>query len=313
MINVFDPKYFRWYTAALAALLTIAVFTSTSKKESIPLLHEMSLEDGNLPQIIKPVDLDKEFSFAGERLPMNNFDVRERLERELLVNSYWHSSTILYIKSMHRFFPVMEQILAENGIPDDFKYLAVAESSLRNESSPAGAKGFWQFMKSTGQYFGLEINSEVDERFHLEKATEAACEYLLDYKRKFDNWTLCAAAYNMGGPNLRRSLNRQKETNYYDLNLNAETNRYVFRIVAIKEILSDPRNFGFFVDEEVDGYPPLDNYDLVEVDGPIENLGDFAKKNGTTYRMLKIFNPWLLSHKLTNSKRKVYQIKIPKS
>ncbi len=312
MTNVLSPKFLRWYTAVLAAVLTIAVFSSSSKKERVLERPQYITDDSNLPQIIKPVDLNKDFSFAGEPLPMHNFDVRERLERELLVNSYWHSSTILYIKSMRRFFPVIEQILAENGVPDDFKYLAVAESSLRNESSPAGAKGFWQFMRPTGQYFGLEINSEVDERFHIEKSTQAASQYILDYKRQFGSWTLAAGAYNTGGPNMKRALSRQKETSYYDLNLNAETNRYVFRIVAIKEILSDPRNFGFFVNEQEDGYPPLDNYDVVEVDGPIDNLGDFAKKNGTTYRMLKIFNPWLLSYKLSNSRRKTYQIKIPK-
>ena len=206
-----NSKYLKLLTIGLAAILTIAVFSSYSNDdESIPKSKKYYEPDRQLPQIIRSVDLDKSFEFAGEPLPMDNFDVVDRLERELLVNSYWHSSTMLNIKSQYRYFPIMEPILAQYNVPEDFKYLSVIESNLRNETSPAGAKGFWQFMKSTAKYFGLEVNSEVDERFHLEKATEAACKYLLDYKRQFKNWTLAATAYNMGGPNLKNALATQK-------------------------------------------------------------------------------------------------------
>ena len=312
MMHLFNPRFLRLLTILAAAVFTIAILSSNSNNQknnqnAVQAGYDLK---GKLPQMIMAIDMEKSYDFAGERIPIENFDVRERLERELLVNSYWHSSTILNIKSMFRYFPVIEPILEEYNLPDDFKYLAVAESSLRNETSTAGAKGFWQFMRPTAQYFKLEINSEVDERFNLEKSTRAACKYLLDYKRQFKSWTLAAAAYNMGGPKLKKALGQQKETSYYDMNLNAETNRYVFRIAAIKEILSNPEKFGFILDEQ-DKHHPLTEFKILEVDGPIENLGDFAKKNGTTYRLLKLYNPWLLSYKLTNSSRKVYKIKIP--
>ncbi len=291
------------YTLVLAAFLTVAAFASYSEKsEAEP--------DNILPQIVKPVDLNKPFDFAGEPVPMDNFDVRERLDRELLINTYWHATTMLHIKSMYKYFPAIEKILAENGIPDDFKFLAVAESSLRNEISPKGAKGIWQFMGNTGEYYGLEINSEVDERYHLEKATKAACDYLKGYKKRFGDWTLSAAAYNMGGTRLAKDIQIQRAHNYYDLSLNSETSRYVFRVIAIKEILKNPRAFGFYLDEE-QGYPPMDAYKEVEVNGPVENWGDFANEHNTTYRMLKVYNPWLISTKLTNKEGKTYKVKIP--
>jgi len=305
-----NPKTLYGYTVLLAGFLTIAFFTSYS--EETP--NEAPLSDfgaTTLPQTIQSVRLDKSFDFAGEPLPMDNFDVRERLDRELSVNAYWHSSTLLNLKSSTRYFPVIEKILKENGVPDDFKYLAVAESSLRNARSPAGAKGFWQFMKNTGAAYGLEINSEVDERFHLEKATRAACQYLKDYKEKYGSWTLAAAAYNMGGTRLSKELKAQGSDSYYDLNLNEETNRYIFRIVAIKEVLSHPQSFGFYLDND-DFFEPLNDYQTIKVEGSIERLADFAAKYGVSYRMLKVYNPWLISSKLTNPKGKTYEIRLPK-
>lgn len=301
------------YTLVLTAFVTIIAFASYRQKNAdteqanTPVY---ALADGVIPQVVKSVDLEGPFDFAGELLPMENFDVRERLDRELLVNTYWHSSTLLNIKNTHKFFPIIERILAENGIPDDFKFLAVAESNLRNETSPAGAKGFWQFMKPTGEYYGLEINSEVDERFHLEKATQAACKYILDYKKRFGSWTLAAAAYNMGGTSLARNLETQRAEGFYDLNLSDETNRYVFRLVAIKEILKNPKKFGFYLEPE-DVYQPLNDYQIKEVTGPVANWGDFARENGTTYRMIKVYNPWLLDSKLTNRNGKTYEIRVP--
>lgn len=298
------------FAPIIIALLILATAVSYSdNKDAKPQQKELK-ETYILPQIIKSVDLNKSFNFAGEEVPISNFDVRERLDRELTVNSYWHSSTMLNLKSTYKYFPVIEPILAKNGVPDDFKYLAVAESNLRNATSPAGAKGIWQFLNSIGTHYGLEINKEVDERYHIEKATEAACEYIKDHYRQFDSWTLTAASYNMGGPNLKREMKNQRADNYYDLNLNMETDRYVFRIVAIKEVMQNPRNFGFYLDEE-DAYIPLTDYDIVEVTGSIENLGDFANEHGTTYRMLKVYNPWLISSRLTNPSRKTYQIKVP--
>lgn len=304
-------KLLRWYAVALTGVIAIFLLSSTSKKTPETNSNLMPhLDDASLPQIIKGIDLEKRYEFAGELIPVDNFDVKERLERELSVNSYWHSSTLLNIKTTHRYFPTIERILKENDVPDDFKYLAVAESNLRNETSPAGAKGFWQFMKATGKYYGLEITSEVDERFNLELATQAFCDYIKDYYQRFGSWSLAATAYNVGGTRLSRSLREQKATNFYDLNLNAETNRYLFRIIAMKEIISDPGAFGFYIPEK-ERYQPLSDYKIVEINGSITSLGEFAATEGVSYRMLKVYNPWLISHHLNNPSQKTYQIKVP--
>lgn len=305
-------KFLVLYAVLITAILGLVVLRSnTSSNDDAPTAAKVKMDDRNLPQIVKGVVLEKDYSFAGERLPVTqNFDVHERLDRELMVNSYWHSSTSLNIKMAYRVFPVVEPILKNYNIPEDFKYLAVAESNLRNATSPAGAKGVWQFMPASAKYYDLEINREVDERYHLEKLTHVACKYLLHLKERFGTWTLAAAAYNMGETRMARELENQRTDNYYDMNLNEETSRYVFRIVAIKEILNAPSRFGFYLDEK-DGYQPLDNYRIVTVDKTIPNLGDFAVEQGTTYRMLKVYNPWLISHKLTVSTGNSYAIKIP--
>ena len=303
------------FAVALTIFFTLALFSSYTGNETVDSIRTTAQKtnavSGQLPQIIKAVDLNRPFSFAGEALPMENSDVLERLDHELLRNSYYHSHTILAIKRARRFFPIIESILAEEGVPDDMKFLAVAESNLANAVSPAGAKGVWQFMKGTGQDYKMEINSQVDERYHLEKATRAACKYLKSKKEKFGSWTLAAAAYNMGSSRLTKEMNLQRMSNFYDLNLNQETSKYVFRIVALKEILSRPQDFGFYIDEE-EKYAPLKDYILLEVDGAIENIGDFAKKHNTSYRAIKQYNPWLVSSALTNKNRKKYILKIPK-
>jgi len=274
------------------------------------------LDEGNrpiassLPQIIEAVDLSKDFIFAGEKMP-NNFDNKERLDRELLVNAYWQSATLMHIKAAHRYFPIIERILAENGVPDDFKYLAVAESSLRHVSSPANAKGFWQFRKLAAKEFKLEVNDEVDERYHTEKSTQAACKYLKQLHKRFGSWTNAAAAYNVGPTNYRRTLKNQGQDSFYDLNLNSETSRYVFRLMAIKEIMSNPSQFGFYL-EDSKKYTPLDNYYEVVVDKTINSWSAFAKDHGVSYRMLKVYNPWLRDTKLTVINN-TYKIKIPKA
>jgi membrane-bound lytic murein transglycosylase D len=234
------------YLLILAAVMTVVIMGSYTKKNNKNMAASASImEDRIIPQVVKGSDLNKRFEFAGEVIPTKNFDVRERLDRELTVNTYWHSSTLLNIKKASRFFPVIERILAENGLPEDLKYIAVAESNLSNAVSPAGAKGLWQFMKSAAQQYDLEVNSEVDERYHIEKSTQAACQYFKYLKNRFGSWTLAAAAYNVGPTRLARTIEEQRAETYYDLNLNQETSRYVFRLIAIKEIMQNPSNFGF--------------------------------------------------------------------
>jgi hypothetical protein len=258
---------------------------------------------------IKAIKLPKNLSFAGERVPIEIQDIRERMDRELLVNTYWQSNALLYMKRANKYFPIIEPILAENGVPDDFKYLALIESGLMNVSSPAGAKGVWQILKGTGREFGLEINANVDERYHLEKATKLACNYLNKAYKKFDSWTLAAAAYNGGRAGMLRRLKKQQVSTYYDLLLGEETSRYVFRIVAAKEIVSNPKKYGFVYDRE-DLYHNLPTYN-VEVDTVITNIASFGKRYGLNYKEIKILNPWLRENKLNNTSRKKYLIKLP--
>jgi hypothetical protein len=297
------------FVIIIAAFLTLALFSSSSGEQKEKQLTHVD-HYSTLPQKIKSIPIDKAFTFAGETVPIDNFDVYERLDRELLRNAYYHSNTLIILKRTNRFFPVIEKILAENGVPEDFKYLAVAESDLSNAVSPSGAKGVWQFLEATGKAFNLEINDDVDERYHLEKSTEAACKYIKSMKEKFGSWTMAAAAYNTGETRLAKEKEVQRTGNYFDLNLNPETSQYVFRILALKEIMSNPKEYGFLI-EEAEKYAPLDNYKTVEVNETIANFGDFAKEQGTTYRMLKVYNPWLVSTSLSNSSKKTYEIRIP--
>ena len=262
-----------------------------------------------LPQQIYPAMENKVYSFAGEAMP-DNFDNRERLNRELSVNAYWQSNTMLNIKKANRYFPLMERILAEEGVPDDFKYLAVAESDLRNATSHANAKGFWQFRKAAAKEMGLEVNDEVDERYHVERATRGAAKYLKRLKNRFGTWTNAAAAYNVGQGNFNSSKSKQQESSVFDMNMNIETSRYIFRLIAIKEIMSNPEQFGFYVDQ-AEKYPQLDNFYEVTVTSSVPSWSNFAKEKGITYRMLKVYNPWLIDHKLT-VKKNTYHIKIPR-
>ena len=265
---------------------------------------------GQPNRIFRSFDLPETVDFAGEPLPIHLDDVQERLMRELLVNAYWHSSTILNLLNGPRFFEVIEPILAKHGIPDDFKYLAVAESNLRNVTSPAGARGVWQFMPATGRQFGMEVNNDIDERNNLIMSTEAACQYLKTLYRQFNSWTLAAAAYNRGENGLRREIGQQRADSYYDLNLNEETMRYVFRIVAIKKIYENPEYYGFHIDES-HYFAPLTNYRTLEVTRSIDDLAAFATDNGISYRDLKRYNPWLLSGTLPNRSGKRYTLHIP--
>ena len=258
---------------------------------------------------IKALKIPNGLSFAGEKVPTELDDIKERMDRELLVNTYWQSNGLLLIKRAHKYFPLIEPLLKKYGIPDDFKYLAVAESGLENNSSPAGAAGFWHFLKSSAKEYGLEVNQNVDERYNLEKSTKVAAEYLKKSKKRFGTWTLAAAAYNAGNARIARNLKKQQVTNYYDLLLNSETSRYVFRIVALKEVLSNPRKYGFEFEE--DDLYNLPDIKTVKVDTVITNIASFAKKFKTNYKELKLNNAWLRENKLNNKSRKLYKIKIP--
>ncbi|MFS4415255.1 transglycosylase SLT domain-containing protein [Maribacter sp. 2307ULW6-5] len=258
---------------------------------------------------ISSIAIPEDLNFAGEAVPQEDPEVMERVDREFLVNTYWQSNALLLMKRAHKYFPVIEPILAKNGIPDDFKYLAVAESALTNVVSPAGATGFWQIMRGTGKEYGLEVNSNVDERYHLEKSTEVACEYLNRWKKRYGSWTLTAAAYNAGPGAINKFMAAQEVDDYYDLLMSEETGRYVFRIMAIKEILSHPEKYGFYIDEQ-DLYQAAPSF-TVEVDKPIANLTDFAQEYGITYKILKRHNPWLRENHLNNASGKKYSITIP--
>lgn len=254
-----------------------------------------------------PTNID----FAGEEAPLNISDVRERLDRELLINANLDATTLLIIKRANRAFPIIEPILAKYQVPDDFKYLAVIESGLVNAVSPAGARGVWQFMPATAKEKGMEVNDMVDERYHLEKSTEAACKYLVEAKAKFGNWTLAAASYNGGMTGVNKQIEMQKVSNYYDLLLNDETSRYVFRILALKEIMKDPAKYGFVIDLN-QLYVNLPSK-IITVDTSITDLAAFAKSQGINYKILKIHNPWLRDKKLLNTSGKRYELQIPLS
>lgn len=257
---------------------------------------------------IYALDLPRELFFAGEKVPMDDQAVRERFDRELLTNTYWQSNMLLSIKRANRWFPVIEPILKENNIPDDFKYLALAESGLLNVTSPAGARGFWQLGEATAKENGLTVTNEIDQRMDVETSTLIACKYLLEAKEEFGSWAMAAASYNMGKTGFRTQKTNQKTDNYYDLYLNSETYRYIFRILAFKTIMTNPEKYGFYFQKK-HLYPPLKSK-IIQVDTAINDLADFAKAQGTNYRNLKIHNPWMLSSTMPNPKRKVYSIAI---
>lgn len=260
---------------------------------------------------VVPVVVSGDLYFAGERVPLEDQEVRERLDRELQLNVYWHSATMQMFKNANRYFPEIEKILAEEGVPDDFKYMPLVESGFKDVVSPAGAVGYWQFVKETAKERGLEVNEFVDERYHIEKSTRAACAFLKNAKAKLGSWTLAAAAFNMGLDGVRNRLEDQEEGNYYALFLNSETSRYVFRMLAAKIIIAAPRNGGFFL-EESDLYPPY-RYREVTVDSSIGSIAHFARENGLRYKEIKLLNPWLRAAQLPNKTRKPYTIRLMES
>ena len=295
---------------AIIMVSSLLIFSTTLENEVI-VKDTIISNDKNTSETyqIKALKIPENLMFAGEHVPVEKEDVRERIDRELLVNTYWQSNGLLLFKRAHKYFPIIEPILEKNGIPNDFKYLAVIESGLQNVTSPAGARGFWQIMKTTGKENGLEINANVDERYHLEKATQVACNYLNKAKKRFGSWTMAAAAYNAGNAGMSRKINAQKVDDYYELLLGEETKRYVPRMVALKEILANPTKYGFIFDQE-----DLYNFEatnIVKVDTAIANIATFSNGLGINYKTLKRHNPWLRENKLNNQSRKLYEIKIP--
>ncbi|HLO58084.1 MAG TPA: lytic transglycosylase domain-containing protein [Bacteroidales bacterium] len=284
----------------IGVFVTIQGFTGNDGTPALP---------DRMPSLTQPFSLPHELKFAGETVPLVNFDTRESLDKEMLVNGYWHSRTLMVLKKSKRYFKTIEPVLKKYGVPDDFKYLAMAESGFENVVSPAKAVGVWQLLESTAKEYGLEVNSVVDERYDLEKSTEAACKYLLQSYKEFGSWTMAAATYNAGRQGLENQIARQKTNNYYDLLLNDETARYVFRLIAHKLITENPSEYGFHL-EDNDYYPVISTHQ-VDVDKEIKNITDFAVENSTNYKIIKQFNPWLRDNYLPGTSGKIYHIRIP--
>jgi hypothetical protein len=295
----------------IAVIMISSLLIFAAKKSDSEADNYLKEGDPNTSETyqIKALKIPENLDFAGERVPTKNDDIKERMDRELLTNTYWQSNTMLLLKRANKFFPMIEPILKENGIPNDFKYLAIIESGLLNVTSPAGAKGFWQILDATAKENGLEVNSNVDERYHVEKSTQAACNYLKAAKARFGNWTLAAAAYNAGNRGVSSKMETQKMSSYYDLLLGDETERYILRIVALKEIMSNPVKYGFIFDQE-DLYTATPTK-IVEVSTPIADIAQYAIDLGINYKIMKLHNPWLRENTLENKTGKTYQLKIP--
>ncbi len=295
----------------LGGVFTFGILINAAQEEPKEITNQEVLEEKLVNDYnVYAVPMPENLNFSGELVPVENPDIRERMDRELLVNTYWQSNGLLLFKRANKYFPIIEPILKKYDVPDDFKYLAVIESGLTQAVSPARATGFWQILKNTGREYGLEVNENVDERYHIEKSTEAACKYLKKAKERFGNWTLAAAAYNAGSGGINKRLKKQNASTYYDLLLGQETGRYVFRIVAVKEILSNPKKYGFnFTDEDLYEYIPTFN---VLVEEPITDFNEFAAKHGINYKILKLHNPWLRQAHLNNASGKEYFVKIPR-
>lgn len=307
------PKYIS-LTLALLAIGVASAAIYVAKPTLINIFSQKRVETPGLNWRhdtllhVYPFHVDGELTFAGEAVPLDETDVRERLDRELQINIFRQSNTILDMKLANRYFPEIERILTEERVPTDFKYLALIESDLRDAMSPAGAGGFWQFVPSTAKQYGLEVNDIVDERYNLEKSTRAACAYLREAKDRLGSWTAAAASYNFGIDGIAGKLEAQHTTNYYDLAITSETSRYVFRMLAMKVIFADPDRAGYHMQVE-DLYQPQ-AYTTLQIDTPIDKLADFADANGIKYKELKLLNPWLRNTSLPNKAKKTYWIRI---
>ena len=290
----------------LGGALAVHLFTFSTTGTDTDLDYQRHFNDSYK---IFSLTLPNELSFCGEPVPLEKLDVRERLDRELLVNTYWQSNSILAHKRVSRWFPVIEAVLEREGVPDDMKYLALIESGLTNVVSPKGATGFWQFMKETAPVYGLEVNSEVDERYNVVKSTEAACRYLKESYAKYGSWSMAAASYNLGVGGLDKQVGRQNVSSYWDLLLPEETSRYIARLLAMREIVSDPERYGFHIRAK-DLYRPYLTR-TVTITGPIDDMAAFAERQGTDYKTVKLLNPWLRDAQLENRAGKNYELLLP--
>jgi hypothetical protein len=297
------------YILGLGVIL-LGVLQMLTYSSSEPADNQSKQERFKEDYAIYSLPLPQSLSFAGEPVPIKDLQVRQSFDRELLVNTYWQSNMLLFLKRSGRYFPVIEPILMEHGIPEDFKYIPLIESGFTHVVSPAGAVSFWQFLEGTGRDYGMEINEAVDERYHLVKATHAACRYLKDAREELGSWTLAAASYNRGINGIQKQMERQQADDFYDLRLNPETARYLYRLLAIREIMSDPEGYGFHIKPQ-ERYHPIPTRSLA-VDTGIDNLGKWASKQGINYRILKFHNPWLRQAYLPEKAGKTYQVKIPR-
>lgn len=301
-------RYFIAFICILLFLSALKLFTY-SLSDSI---SDTNYEDYfNSSYKVFSIRIPQNLNFAGEKTPIRDFSVREAMERELVINTYWQAQTLLLHKRANRWFPIIEPILKKNGIPEDFKYIPLIESQLTNVVSPQGATGFWQLVEATAKNYGLEISEDVDERYNVVKSTEAACQYIKEAYQQFHNWTLVAASYNLGRTGVQNQLNRQKVKSYYDVLLTEETARYVYRLLAMKEIISRPKVYGFVLRKK-DLYPVIPTKKLI-IDSTIHSLADFALTEGINYKYLKLFNPWLRTSSLKNETGKKYILELPKN
>ena len=290
---------------SVLAIVGEILICASSREDSEEVLQRAI---SNNYRIYSPI-LPDTMSFAGEQVPLSTYYVHEGLDLEVITNMYRHSSTMLYFKRANRYFPIIEPILKKNGIPSDFKYLCVIESGLTNATSPAKAQGFWQFIPSTGANYGLTVNDEIDMRNNLTASTEAACKYIRSLYNKFHSWTAAAAAYNCGENGLARRISKQSTDNYYDLWLNSETSRYVYRILAMKLIMQNPQKYGFHL-RQCDLYPPIPTR-AATLSGQNVDLYEFARTNGTSYKMLRMLNPWIQTEVLKNKSNQKYMVQLP--
>jgi hypothetical protein len=305
MNSIIKNKYLTAALLLMIGLLSLNLIVFSNKRNTDDYYKNEFRKNYKVYSLNLPSKLD----FAGESVPLNQFDVRESLDRELLLNTYWQSQSILLHKRAFRWFQKISPILKKNGIPDDFKYVALIESGFTNAVSPSGASGFWQFLDKTANNYGLTVNDNVDERYHIQKATEAACKYFKEAYAKFGNWTLVAASYNMGINGLGKQIENQKVNNYYDLLLNQETARYIYRILALKEIMQSPQKYGFILRKK-DLYPPIPMQQIT-IDSTISDIAEFSQKLGFNYKIIKLLNPWLRQNFLENKSKKTIVLEIP--
>lgn len=300
------------YIFQLLVLSSFIFYSCTENKLDVkeePRVNEINPTNSDSKNIFVVPEVPDSIQFAGEWVSLDDLDLKERFDRELIVNNFWHSNTILYLKRANRWFPLMSEILKEEGVPEDMLYLAVIESGLTQATSPSGAKGFWQFMAPTARDYNLRVDNEVDERLNIEKSTRAACEYLKSAYQKFGNWFLAAASYNMGKGGIQSNLDRQEVDSYFDLNLNSETARYVFRILAVKEIMNNPTKFGFEIkDHQL--YAPY-KIRKVTVENSIDNLYEWSLEQGVNFKILQKLNPWIKNSKLTLTSNQTIDVNLP--